>query len=120
MFDVVIVDDDTHLSQLVSHFLEEEGITTTTFSKPPATQKIAALQPKIILIDCWYEDELAGPRFARQLKQDPSDSSKIVLMSSDPRQKEAVLKEQLDGCVEKPFNWEQFDELITELLAEAH
>ncbi len=101
---VLIVDDDAHNVQTVSHLLHDEGFDTASASDGhDAIQQVQTLAPDVILLELWLPG-LDGMETLRRLRSEAPETM-IIMMSGHGSLRIAVKAMQLGAVdyLEKPF-----------------
>ena len=110
---VLIVDDDDHIIQTISHLLHDEGFDTTIASGlDGALQQVQAFKPDLVFIELWLPDH-DGMAILRQLR-DISPETAVVMMSGHGSLKMAVKALQLGAVdyLEKPFHPDELCQIV--------
>lgn len=102
---VLVVDDDLGLQEVLQAALEEEGYEVILADDGlEALEKLATVQPDLILLDLMLP-RMDGYAFAQALQQrGMRPSVPLVLLTADPRGKEAATQLGADAYVAKPFD----------------
>ncbi len=101
---VLIVDDDAHVVQTVSHLLHDEGFDTVFATDGRgAIQQVQTIEPDVVLLEWWLPGQ-DGMETLRQLRTESPETA-VVMMSGHGSLKMAVKAMQLGAAdyLEKPF-----------------
>lgn len=101
---VLIVDDDVHIVQTVSHLLYDEGFDTASAADGhDAIQQVQMIEPDVVLLELWLPGQ-DGMETLRRLRSESPETA-VVMMSGHGSLKMAVKAMQLGAAdyLEKPF-----------------
>ncbi len=101
---VLIVDDDAHVVQTVSHLLHDEGFDTASATDGHnAIQQVQIIEPDVVLLELWLPGQ-DGMETLRHLRS-ASPETIVIMMSGYGSLKMAVKAIQLGAVdyLEKPF-----------------
>jgi len=101
---ILIVDDDRHVTEILSRYLQDEGYETATGSTATAGAELAAAcKPDLVLLDLRLPDAAGMDAFARI--REASRAPVIMLTACDEEvQKVLGLELGADDYVTKPFS----------------
>ena len=117
---ILVVDDDPEIVTMLSTRLTKRGYAVTTASD--GTQAIALVKkdlPDVILLDVMMPGK-SGWEVARAIKQDPATNAVKIVMVSAIGEKTNEITAPIygaDGHVDKPFEFEHLEGVISKLLA---
>jgi UDP-3-O-acyl N-acetylglucosamine deacetylase len=101
---VLIVDDDAHVIQTVTHLLHDEGFDTAfAIDGHHAIQQVQMIEPDVVLLELWLPGQ-DGMETLRRLRSE-SPKTVVVMMSGHGSLRMAVKAMQLGAAdyLEKPF-----------------
>lgn len=101
---VLIVDDDAHVVQTLSHLLHDEGFDTAVATDGhDAIQQVQTIGPDVVLLELWLPGQ-DGMETLRWLRSE-SPATAVIMMSGHGSLKVAVKAMQLGAVdyLEKPF-----------------
>lgn len=109
---VLIIDDDTSISELMRRNLQEEGMATCTAATGEEGLKLAReILPSAIILDVVLPG-LDGWAVLAALKTDPATSEIPIIMASMLDEKQRGLEMGADEYVTKPFSRDKLSALI--------
>ncbi|MBI3964076.1 MAG: response regulator [Chloroflexi bacterium] len=101
---VLIVDDDRHISALVTAILRDEGYGVRVASDgQEALELLTDEQPALILLDL-HMPRMSGQEFIRVYRQRQGPHVPIVIFSAGQNAEIAARQLQADGYLTKPFD----------------
>lgn len=111
---ILIVDDNREAARLVGQFLESLGfVVQVVFDGASAVTTSIEWRPELILLD-QRMPQMDGIEVARQIRADPDQSAKIILVSASVLRDGGPSEPDLaDGYISKPFGLEE--ELLKEI-----
>ncbi|MEX0608331.1 MAG: response regulator [Balneolaceae bacterium] len=107
---VLIVEDDTVLSLLISRMIERLGYTVTgVVSKGrEAVTKIKQLKPDLILMDIMLEDDLDGINAIYEVREESINTPVIFITgNSDPYNKDRAKETKYIDYLIKPITFNE-------------
>src|SRR5512138_3184248 len=117
---ILVVDDDPEIVSMLSTRLGARGYKVSTASDGRAAIELAKRErPDVVLLDVMMPGK-SGWEVARALKQDPvTAGSKIVMVSAIGEKTNEITAPiyGADAHVDKPFEFEQLERVIANLLA---
>ena len=117
---ILVVDDDPEIVTMLSTRLGKRGYKVSTASDGHKAIELAKREkPDIILLDVMMPGK-SGWEVARALKQDPATQSVKIVMVSAIGEKTNEITAPIYGAdahVDKPFEFEQLERVISQLLA---
>lgn len=120
---ILIVDDEPDIVKTLALALELDGYKVNTAATGiEALDKIRLFLPDLVIVDMVLPG-LSGKDVARWIKnnKDYKHISVILITAlAQKREKEALEKEEIDCCLIKPFDLEQLEEKVKELIGECH
>lgn len=114
---IVIFDDDEDILSICSYILEEQGWEVHTFTDCNSiTEKVANVQPQVILMDNWIPD--AGGIIATQtLKNDEAlKDIPVVYFSANSDIQLLADHAGAETYLAKPFDLDELERVINEVL----
>lgn len=117
---LLVVDDDPEIVSMLSTRLTKRGYKVTTASDGHSALELARRElPDVVLLDVMMPGK-SGWEVARALKQDPiTEGIKIVMVTAIGAQVNEITSPLYgaDAHVDKPFEFERLEAVISELLA---
>ena len=117
---ILVVDDDPEIVTMLSTRLGKRGYKVTTAEDGKRAIEIAKRdKPDLVLLDVMMPGK-SGWEVARALKQDPvTQGVKIVMVTAIGEKTNEITAPiyGADAHVDKPFEFEKLERVITELLA---
>jgi CheY-like chemotaxis protein len=119
---IAIVDDDVTLTDLLVEILGELGYQATAYYQSEGTFALLGhLQPDLILVDGRIEGPQSGWTLLDLLRADEATTAiPLVVCSADLAQleeREEWLREQGIGVLLKPFDLDELEQLVAQLLS---
>src|SRR5512134_3465842 len=116
---ILVVDDDPEIVAMLTTRLGHRGYKITTASDGHRALELAKRElPDIVLLDVMMPGR-SGWEVARALKQDPvAEGIKIVMVSAIGEQVNELTSPLYgaDAHIDKPFEFERLEEIVTRLL----
>jgi two-component system, OmpR family, alkaline phosphatase synthesis response regulator PhoP len=116
---ILVVDDDPEIVAMLNARLSKRGYQVTTASDGHQALELAKKQvPDIVLLDVMMPGK-SGWEVARALKHDPAtEAIKIVMVSAIGEKTNEITAPiyGADAHVDKPFEFETLERVITQLL----
>lgn len=116
---VLVVDDDPEIVTMLSTRLGKRGYKVTTASDGIKALEMAKQdKPDVVLLDVMMPGK-SGWEVARALKQDPETQSVKIVMVSAIGEKTNEITAPIYGAdahVDKPFEFEHLEKVISRLL----
>src|SRR5215475_11511079 len=116
---ILVVDDDPEIVAMLTTRLGHRGYKVTTASDGHRAIELAKREkPDIVLLDVMMPGK-SGWEVARALKQDPvTQHVKIVMVTAIGEKTNEITAPiyGADAHIDKPFEFEQLERVITELL----
>jgi len=116
---ILVVDDDPEIVTMLSTRLGKRGYKVTTAEDGNRALEIAKRdRPDLVLLDIMMPGK-SGWEVARALKQDPvTQHVKIVMVSAIGEKTNEITAPiyGADAHIDKPFEFEKLERVITELL----
>ncbi|MFN8514863.1 MAG: response regulator transcription factor [Chloroflexia bacterium] len=107
MAKILVVEDEEHIRQLVTLYLEKEGFTVETAGDGRAAlSRINAVKPDLVVLDLMLP-ELDGWQVCRELRRSPlTEALPIIMLTARDDLIDRILGLELgaDDYVSKPFN----------------
>lgn len=114
---IVVFDDDEELLEIVSSLLISEGYSVNSFSSPSFVQKLAQIQPDLILVDVWFDDYKDGITFSQAVQHsEKTKSVSVIMMSSDPDLAEYAELVKPSAWIQKPIDFSDLIQTIEKVL----
>ena len=117
---VLVVDDDPEIVAMLSTRLGKRGYTVTTAGDGNKAIELAKKsRPDVVLLDVMMPGK-SGWEVARALKQDPETQDVKIVMVSAIGEKTNEITAPIYGAdahVDKPFEFEHLERVISKLLA---
>jgi CheY-like chemotaxis protein len=117
---ILVVDDDPEIVAMLSTRLTKRGYTVTTASDGHQAIELTKKDlPDVVLLDVMMPGK-SGWEVARAIKQDPTTHGvKIVMVSAIGAKTNEITAPiyGADAHVDKPFEFEHLERVISELLA---
>ncbi len=109
MFKILIVDDDPDMVEAGRIVLERDGYTVESASNMErACQKLAEIEPDLLILDVMMEEADDGLRFARQVRREGNTLPILMLTSVNRALGIQIGKDEemvpVDEFVEKPVD----------------
>ncbi len=122
MAKILIVDDDPDMVEASRIVLERDGHTVESSSgMETGLQKLADLEPDLLILDVMMEEADDGLRFARQVRRDGNDLPILMLTSVNRALGIEIGKDAemvpVDEFLEKPLDPAALSAKVKELLA---
>lgn len=109
MTEILIIDDDTHISDMLSEMLQSEGYTVLrAYSGTEAELILSAKKPDLILLDLMLPG-LSGEELLARIKGIPVI---VVSAKGEVTDKVGLLMAGASDCITKPFD---MDELLARI-----
>ena len=110
---ILIYEDDAEILILCRMLLEKENYRVETLAKcDNVLNDIALIKPDLILMDLWIP-EIGGERAVTILKENKiSRHIPVLLFSANDKIKEISAHVKADGYISKPFDINDFKEII--------
>lgn len=106
-FDVLVVDDESDITELVSGILSDDGYATHSASScVEAMEEIRKMVPHLVILDVWLGDgEIDGLRLLEMIKTE-HEFVPVIMMSGHGTIETAVnaIKKGAYDFIEKPFD----------------
>jgi DNA-binding response OmpR family regulator len=114
---IMILEDDEAVAELMSFYLQEEGLETAVSSKGAGfTDKVAAYQPDLITLDVLLPDT-DGFRVFETIQQDERiNHIPVIFVSVLEKEKEKGIMMGARGYIVKPFKENEFKETVISAL----
>ena len=114
---ILLVDDDTGFSTLLSEILTEEGYAVLTKPSPVyVPETITTYQPDLLVVDYWLPGE-RGDKLVQRIKQDPRTAMlPIIVISANHDIEKKVKKAGAEAFIAKPFETEALIQTISLLI----
>ncbi|MEX0720826.1 MAG: response regulator [Balneolaceae bacterium] len=112
---ILIVEDDTVLSLLISRMVERLGydVLDVVSKGREAVSKISQLNPDLILMDIMLEDDLNGIDAILSIRNDEINTPVIFITgNSDPYNKERASETNFSDYLIKPVSFEELSQSI--------
>src|SRR5690349_12658145 len=107
MAKILVVDDEEHIRQLVTLYLEKEGFTVETAGDGRAAlSRVNAVKPDLVVLDLMLP-ELDGWQVCRELRRSPlTEALPIIMLTARDDLIDRILGLELgaDDYLSKPFN----------------
>jgi len=104
---ILIVEDESALSTLLSYNLEKEGFAVTIAADgEQAVQALAENPPDLVLLD-WMLPHLSGIEICRRIRRDPATSGlPVIMLTARGEEADRIrgLETGADDYVTKPFS----------------
>ncbi|MEX0895791.1 MAG: response regulator [Patescibacteria group bacterium] len=113
MASIALFDDNEVYLEILQQILQTEGHDVSVHSSTSLDSPGVLKQADIFLIDVWFGTEKAGLSLVKKLKQQISDSKKIILMSSDSDVDKYASEVTADGYIQKPFDIPKLLSMLT-------
>jgi two-component system alkaline phosphatase synthesis response regulator PhoP len=117
---ILVVDDDPEIVAMLNTRLTKRGYTVSTAYDGNKAIELAKRElPDIVLLDVMMPGK-SGWEVARTLKQDPVTANVKIVMVSAIGEKTNEITAPIygaDGHVDKPFEFERLEGVISKLLA---
>jgi DNA-binding response OmpR family regulator len=114
---IMILEDDEAVAELMTFYLQEEGLQTAVSSKGAGfTDKVAEYQPDLITLDVLLPDT-DGFRVFETIQQDERiNHIPVIFVSVLEKEKEKGILMGARGYVVKPFKEHEFKETVISAL----
>ena len=114
---IVIFDDDTDILNICTYILEERGWEVHAFADcTQILQKIASVNPQVILMDNWIPD-IGGIKATQLLKANPAyQHIKVVYFSANNDIRGLAAQAGADTYLAKPFDIDDLEKVINRAL----
>jgi len=117
---IIIFDDDDDILSICTYILEEQGWQVHTFSDcNNIIDKVSAIDPDVILMDNWIPD--VGGITATQTLKNSADLKNIPVIYFSANNDIQLLATQAgaDSFLAKPFDIDELEKVINEVLSKA-
>jgi CheY-like chemotaxis protein len=118
---ILVVDDDPEIVAMLTTRLSHRGYRVTTASDGHRAVELAKREkPDLVLLDVMMPGK-SGWEVARSLKQDPvTQDIKIVMVTAIGEQVNELTSPLYgaDAYIDKPFEFEKLERVISELVAD--
>lgn len=118
---ILIIDDEPDIVKTVALALELDGYKVNTAATgTEAMDKIRLYLPDLVIVDMVLPG-ISGKDIARLIKNNKTYKHiSVILITAlaQEREKEAIENERIDCCLIKPFDLEQLEEKVKELIGE--
>jgi DNA-binding response OmpR family regulator len=115
---VLCVDTDKSFNDQLAHFLEREGFDAKPLSDPTKTEaEVRKADYHVMIIDLAMP-KLNGLEIIRRIRKIDTDIG-IIVVTGHPSLDSAreAIRYAVDGYLAKPVNWDEFRELLGEVVA---
>jgi DNA-binding NtrC family response regulator len=114
---IIIFDDDDDILSICTYILEEQGWEVFTFGNcNNIIEKVAGIQPDVILMDNWIPDA-GGIKATQELKEDDSLKNIPVIYFSANSDIQLLAKTAgAETYLAKPFDLEDLEKVIKSVL----
>lgn len=115
---VFIFDDNTDILELCTLILEDAGYQIkTSATSNNIVDQVSAYMPDLIFMDNWLPD-VGGVEATQELKNDPNlKHIPVIYFSANNDVKALAEKAGADYYLAKPFDIQDFEEMVKESLA---
>ena len=116
MTPILVIDDEISIVEMLSAFLEEEGLQVMTASNgQEGLERLASVRPAVVVSDVMMP-VLNGWELCRRMQADPRyQSIPLVLMSAVPTASN-LARCNYAALLRKPFELDEMLQIITHLL----
>ena len=120
---ILIVEDESALSTLLSYNLEKEGFAVTIAADGEQAMEILAEEPPDLVLLDWMLPHLSGIEICRRIRRNPATSGLPVIMLTargEETNRIRGLETGADDYVTKPFSPAELVARVRALLRRAH
>ena len=112
-----MLDDDRHVLEICSIILETNGYhVEVSETSHDIIEKVEAVQPDLILMDNWIP-KIGGIEATRLLKSNPTFRDiPVIYLSANTDIEQLALQAGADSYLAKPFNLEDLENMVADLL----
>jgi DNA-binding response OmpR family regulator len=112
---ILILEDDTHILELMESILEDEGYYTIALDHYLPVEDLMDLSPDLVLLDIRLSNGY-GHLLCKDLKANPVTSKIPVVLISGSANLDTIAKEcNADGFLNKPFSVEGLISIVKNL-----
>ena len=116
MTSILVIDDEISIVEMLSTFLEEEGLQVmTAYNGQEGLERLANAQPAVVVSDVMMP-VLNGWELCRRMQADPGYQSIPVVLMSAMRTAPSLAGCRYAALVRKPFELDEMLQTITRLL----
>ena len=113
---ILVIDDELSIVEMLSAFLEEEGLQVmTAYNGQEGLERLANAQPAVVVSDVMMP-LLDGWELCRRMQADPRYQSIPVVLMSAMRTTPSMAGCRYAALVSKPFELDELLQTITRLL----
>ena len=113
---ILIIDDDGDTLDILGYLAVQPNIEVVLRSNLIPLSEIQQLNPNLILLDEWIGGK-KGSDLCLQVKDHPGmQDIPIILVSAAPNLGQIALESCADGCIAKPFDIDEIQEVIESYL----
>jgi two-component system phosphate regulon response regulator PhoB len=114
---VLLLEDNADLGNITMMILDMAGIKGIPTHILNLNDNIKQYKPELIITDYRLEYNITGDEICELIKTN-SDTSHvpIILMAYNPDLENVTLKCKPDACITKPFDLEQFNKVLSQVL----
>ena len=120
MHRILVVDDESDVTELLQYRLEQEGYRVATLNSPLASiAKVREFEPDLMLLDIMMPD-LSGLQLCRIVRADPSiKDTPIIFLSARGEVEDRIkgLEAGAEDYVSKPFNTNELLLRVSKMLS---
>lgn len=113
---VLIVDDDTRITDLLAQMVEALGYAATVaLTGEEALTKAASFHPDVVLLDLTMPG-MTGAEMLDALKE-ASPHTPVLVMTGDPRRADGMIERGAAGYLAKPFGVDSLRQMLIAVLS---
>lgn len=114
---ILVVEDDWQMAQTISWVLEDAGFQVEVARDGKAGwEQAQVVQPALVVLD-WRLPLLMGDQVAFRLRQKYGDALPILLITADGQVREKAQQIGAAGWLAKPFEIDQFLNVVGQLVS---
>ena len=120
---ILIVEDESALSTLLSYNLEKEGFAVTIAADGEQAMEILAEEPPDLVLLDWMLPHLSGIEICRRIRRNPATSGlPVIMLTARGEETDRIrgLETGADDYVTKPFSPAELVARVRALLRRAH
>ncbi|MBD1363485.1 response regulator transcription factor [Mucilaginibacter sp. ZT4R22] len=109
---ILIIEDDEATLELLGLICEEKAVEVALKSTLIDLAEIESMKPDLILLDHWMGSSRGGDLCLEIKQNQATQDIPVILISALNEIGQIALDNCADGCIMKPFNVEEIQEVI--------
>lgn len=115
---ILVVEDDPSISELIAWVLDDAGfVVRTARSVAEALNAYDQSQPELVIADLFLPDGFGSEMLRLIQDRGRNPAAATLVMSAHPRAREQARAAGADACLTKPFDLDEFFQIVETLLA---